>query len=188
MSWLTALKVTVVAGALGAGLLATGVIIDAHLHIPERATTAQVLSVTACYREECGYSLSYTDARGMPELAEIPGPQGEVRGLALTVRIYYQDAHPGTARFPDTVYQGSEDDLNTLIGIAVITILFALFMLLVTLVKVAMFLRRRRSQHGPQHAPQHGPQHGPTPPALHAVRDTTRRTARRTARRTRRHH
>lgn len=140
MSWRTALKITAAAAILGAGLLTACAIIDAHTHVAERRTTAEVLAVTNCNREVCGYSLSYTDSHGMPEFASIPGPQGEARPFSKTV-VYYQDANPGAARFPDTDYESS--NLNTFIGLSVLLILFAMVMLLVTLVKGIVAYRQR---------------------------------------------
>lgn len=146
MSWRAALKVTVATGVLGFGLLTACLILSAPPHVganAERSTTAQVSSVTGCDGNWCDYFLSYQPEGELPpELVTIPGPEGEAQPSS-TVKIYYQDANPGAARFPDTGYAGR--NLNTLIGLSVIIILFAVFMLLATLVKFARFRRQRRA-------------------------------------------
>lgn len=139
MSWRTALKITVVTGVLGAGLLSGSTIINAHAHATERRTTAEVDGVTNCERQACSYSVFYTDSHGLPELASIPGPQGQAQPYSKTP-IYYQDANPSAARFPGTGYESS--NLDTLTGLSVMLILFATFMLLVTLAKGILSRRR----------------------------------------------
>ncbi len=141
-SWLTALKAAAVAGVLGIAVLVAASELSSHSHKPEQAATAQVDAITSCYRSHCGYQVFYVTAQGTPELVTIPAPAGEARLFASTT-VYYQDASPGNARFPDTDY--ASDPSDAIYSLGVILVLFALVMLLVSAGKLA-FARAGRKR------------------------------------------
>jgi hypothetical protein len=137
---LTALLVALVSGALGVGLIAWGA---AHpLRVAEKRTQALIVSVHNCYKETCGYNISYIDGSGNLTNATIPGPQNEEPGAGSSVTIYYQVSHPTEARFSNTAY--ANDTSNELIAFGVILILIALVSVLVGAMRLAAAVLRAR--------------------------------------------
>lgn len=147
------LKAAAVTGALGLVLAVTGLLLITHTHIAERETPAQVLATTGCYKNQCGYQVDYY-ARDKPERATISAPPGEETPMTVA-EIYYQDAHPDVARFPDTEYPGQQTN-DHVFATGLILILIAAVLALHGGVRLAsrQAAQRARGRTRGQHAPR----------------------------------
>lgn len=147
---LTMLLAAVVLAAVGAGVIAGGVLLADSRHVPERTASALVLSVTNCGRTNCSYRVSYLSAQGTMQASSIWAAIGEANAGG-TATIYYQVAHPDVARFPDSDYPNDVGD--PLAGFGVILFLCALVLALAGVARLTGDLIRARRARDTARAP-----------------------------------
>jgi hypothetical protein len=134
-----ALLIALVCAAVGAGLIAFAV--THPLRVAEKPASGLIISVSNCYKQTCGYDISY-QAEGILRDVTIPGPQNSEPGPGSVTTVYYQVAHPTVARFSNTGY--ANDWRNAVIGFGVILILVAVVFALAGGVRLAVALTRAR--------------------------------------------
>jgi hypothetical protein len=136
----TALLAAVVLAGAGIGLIAGGQQVASSQHVAERTASAVVLGVSNCGRTDCSYQVSYL-AQGTMRTAAIGAGIGAAK-TGSTATIYYQLAHPGVARFPDSDYPSDTGDPLT--GFGVILLLCGLVAVVAGLIRLIRGRARAR--------------------------------------------